>query len=369
MNKKASYWEISNSSDDNNNNRNEKQLVVCKLCPRECEIREGGHGVCFVRGVIGGELRSFAYGVSSGMCIDPIEKKPLYHFYPGSGVLSIGTIGCNLLCKFCQNWSISRSKDLSMMSAKATAADVVAVAENYGLKSIAYTYNEPTVFIEYAKDIAEVARASGIHSVAVTAGFINAKPREDFFKLMDAANVDLKGFNSDFYSKVIGAKLESVLDTLKYIREETNVWLEITNLLIPGVNDRESDIHAMCEWIVSNLGEHIPLHFSAFHPDWHMDDVPATPLKLLLRAKEIALLKGLRYVYLGNVRCKNNSTTICHQCSEVLIEREGYVVDKKFWKIKENVEGKSVCAKCGEVVAGFFDKLPADWGNKRIPIR
>ncbi|MBF0297839.1 MAG: AmmeMemoRadiSam system radical SAM enzyme [Oligoflexia bacterium] len=337
-----------------------EKVIICNLCPRCCEIREEGRGVCSVRGVVDGKLRSFAYGVSSGLCIDPIEKKPLYHFYPGSGVLSIGTVGCNLLCKFCQNWSISRNKEISAMSIKATPKQVVNKAKEYALKSIAYTYNEPIVFIEYVRDIAEIARESGIKSVAVTAGFINEKPREEFFKYMDAANIDLKGFNNEFYSKVVGGKLEIILNTLKYVKSETSVWLELTNLIIPGINDKEKDLHKMCEWIASNLGVSTPLHFSAFHPDWQMDNVAATSLKTLIAAKEIALSKGLRYVYLGNVSCIDSSTTFCYQCGERLIEREGYVISRKF---------SSICKKCGTKVDGFFEELPGGWGNKRVPIQ
>src|SRR6266851_5593349 len=275
--------------------------IQCDLCPRDCRLHEGQRGACFVRQRSGDRMVLTTYGRSSGFCIDPIEKKPLNHFYPGSSVLSFGTAGCNLACKFCQNWDISKSREVDRLADEASPDAIANAALKHGCKSVAFTYNDPVIFAEYAMDIADACHAKGVHAVAVTAGYIHAAPRREFYAKMDAANVDLKGFTDDFYFKICGGRLQPVLDTLVYLVKETNVWTEITTLLIPGKNDSDEELKAECRWVMQNLGADVPLHFTAFHPDWKMTDVPPTPPATLTRAREIALRHGLRYVYTGNV--------------------------------------------------------------------
>jgi pyruvate formate lyase activating enzyme len=316
--------------------------VQCDMCPRACRMHEGQRGLCFVRGVEDGRVKLFTYGRSSGFCVDPIEKKPLNHFLPGSAVLSFGTAGCNLACKFCQNWDMSKSREMDTLADRASPGDLAAAAEKLGCASIAYTYNDPAVFMEYAIDVAKAARTRGVRSVAVTAGYMCPEPRAELFKHMDATNIDLKGFTADFYRKVCGAELAAVLETLEYVRHETRVWLEITTLLIPGLNDSDGELEAMCAWLVEHLGRDVPLHFTAFHPDWKMRDVPATPLSTLRRARQIALRHGLRYVYTGNVRDPEGGSTWCHACGAPLIRRDG---------------------------AGVFERRPGDWGPYCTPVR
>ena len=334
----------------------------CELCPRYCTLHEGQRGFCFVRQNIGGQMVLTTYGRSSGFCIDPIEKKPLNHFYPGTSVLSFGTAGCNLGCKFCQNWNISKSRQWDSLTDQATPAAIARRAKELDCTSVAFTYNDPVIFAEYAIDIARECHLLGIKTVAVTAGYITEKPRVEFFEHMDAANVDLKAFSEDFYSKITLGALQPVLDTLLYLRNHTKVWFEITTLLIPGENDSDRELNAMTEWITKNLGDNIPLHFSAFHPDFRMLDVPPTPASTLTQARDIALQKGMKYVYTGNIRDIPQASTYCQQCGQVLIERDVYAI--KGYHLKD----KNKCAHCGCVCEGIFDDVPGDWGTKRVPV-
>ena len=337
--------------------------IQCDLCPRECKLHEGQRGLCFVRANQNDQIVLTSYGRSSGFCVDPIEKKPLNHFLPGTPVLSFGTAGCNLACKFCQNWDISKSREMDRLMDQASPETLAETAEKVGARSIAYTYNDPVIFMEYAIDTAIAAHKRGIKSVAVTAGYINEEPRREFFKHMDAANVDLKGFTDDFYYKICGGHLEPVLDTLRYIKHETSCWLELTTLLIPGHNDSEAEINEMTEWVVRELGPDVPMHFTAFHPDWKMMDVPSTPAATLTRAREIALKNGVRYAYTGNVHDEKGESTYCHKCGEDLIGRDWYVITH--WHLDE----QGCCPKCGEPLAGVFEARPGDWGAKRMPVR
>jgi pyruvate formate lyase activating enzyme len=301
------------------------------------------------------------YGRSSGFCIDPIEKKPLNHFFPGTAVLSFGTAGCNLGCKFCQNWSISKAREWDKLAAKAGPLDIAGAAVKNGCKSVAFTYNDPVIFAEYAIDTAVACRERGVKSVAVSAGYIEGKGREDLFAELDAVNIDLKSFSEEFYQKLSLAHLAPVLDTLKYIRSETSTWLEITTLLIPGANDSEAEVAALCEWIFLNLGPDVPLHFSAFHPDFKMQHVPATPPATLKRAYSQAKRVGLRHVYTGNIHDPSTQATYCSGCGEVLVERDWYRLGK--FRIVDNG-----CASCGMTVAGEFENEKGTWGQRRLPV-
>jgi pyruvate formate lyase activating enzyme len=303
------------------------------------------------------------YGRSSGYCIDPIEKKPLNHFLPGTPVLSFGTAGCNLACKFCQNWDISKSREIDTLADEAMPETIARAAKELGCRSVAYTYNDPVIFHEYAIDVARACREVGVKNVAVTAGYVCPEPRAEFYEWMDAANVDLKAFTEDFYHKLTGGHLENVLDTLKYIQHETQTWLEITTLLIPGKNDSDSEVEELTRWVKSELGPDVPLHFSAFHPDWKMMDVPPTPPATLQRARDIAIKNGLRYVFTGNVHDKAGQSTYCHQCGQLLIGRDWYELSE--WNL--DAEGK--CGQCGTPCAGVFEAKPGSWGSRRQPIR
>ncbi|MDP3583718.1 MAG: AmmeMemoRadiSam system radical SAM enzyme [Thiobacillus sp.] len=336
--------------------------IQCDLCPRDCKLHEGQRGLCFVRKMEGGQMVLTTYGRSSGFCIDPIEKKPLNHFYPGSSVLSFGTAGCNLACKFCQNWDISKSRETDTLVDRAMPDDIAAAAEQSGCKSVAFTYNDPVIFAEYAMDVADACHARGLQTVAVTAGYITEAPRREFFARMDAANVDLKGFTDEFYVKLTGAHLQPVLDTLIYLKRETNVWFEITTLLIPGHNDSDAELSALSAWIMKELGPEVPLHFSAFHPDWKMTDVPPTPPATLTRAREIALKAGLHYVYTGNVHDTTGGTTFCPGCHTPLIVRDWYRIDD----YRLTPDGH--CSQCGSAIAGRFGVFSHPFGNRRIPI-
>ena len=303
-----------------------------------------------------------SYGRSTGFCIDPIEKKPLNQFYPGTSVLSFGTAGCNLACKFCQNWDISKSREIELLSSHASPRAIADTAERHRCRSVAFTYNDPVIFMEYAIDCAIECRKKGIKTVAVTAGYICEEPRKEFFRYIDAANVDLKSFSNDFYKNICGANLQAVCDTLRYLKHETDVWLEITTLLIPGKNDSDAEITAACDWIMKELGPDVPLHFSAFHPDWKMTDVPPTPPQTLTRARDIALQRGLHYVYTGNVHDKAGSSTYCPQCHSNVIERDWYELGT--WRLDDH--GK--CLQCGYQLAGHYDGRPGDWGARREPV-
>jgi len=336
--------------------------IQCDLCPRDCKLHEGQRGACFVRGMADGKMVLTTYGRSSGFCIDPVEKKPLNHFYPGSSVFSFGTAGCNLACKFCQNWDISKSRDMDRLMDQASPEAIARAAQQHHSKSVAFTYNDPVIFYEYALDTADACHALGIQTVAVTAGYIHAAPRKEFFAKMDAANVDLKGFTEDFYVKLTGAHLQPVLDTLAYIHHDTDCWLEITTLLIPGHNDSDAELKALSAWVAKELGPDVPLHFSAFHPDWKMMDVPPTPPATLTRARSIAMDAGLHYVYTGNVHDVEGDTTYCPSCRHAVIVRDWY--DIRHYDLTP--QGR--CPQCGTQLAGRFEKFEAPFGARRIPV-
>ena len=337
--------------------------IQCDLCPRDCRLQEGQRGACFVRMREGDTMVLTTYGRSSGFCIDPIEKKPLNHFYPGSSVLSFGTAGCNLACKFCQNWDISKSREMDRLQDQASPAGIAATARSLDVKSVAFTYNDPVIFAEYAMDTADACHAVGIKTVAVTAGYIHAQPRAEFFAKMDATNVDLKAFTDEFYFKLTGAHLAPILETLEYIVKETQTWLEITTLLIPGHNDSEAEIRAAAEWMMGHLGPDVPLHFSAFHPDYRMPDVPATPADTLVRARRVAMETGLHYVYTGNVHDQEGDTTFCPGCGAALIVRDWYQI------LSYHLTPEGHCPHCGHGIAGHFEAKPGRFGRKRIPLR
>lgn len=322
--------------------------ILCTLCPRYCEIGSGQIGFCFIRQNIDGKLFTTGYGRPTGFAIDPIEKKPLNHFLPGTEILSFGTAGCNLGCKFCQNWSISKAKLDETNSLFASPEDVINLAKRYSTPSIAFTYNDPTIFGEYVIDISKLAREEKIRSVMVTAGYIDKDARKDVYKYIDAANIDLKSFSEKFYFHNTLSHLEPVLDTIKWIKNETNVWLELTTLLIPGENDSADEIKMECDWILENLGDDVPLHFTAFHPDFKMRDKESTPLATLKKAKKIADSLGIKYTYLGNVYNPENQSTYCKNCNSVLIERNWHSVKIKNLK-------KDRCTQCEEILTGVFN--------------
>lgn len=336
--------------------------IQCDVCPRECKLKEGQQALCFVRARQNDEIVLTTYGRSSGFCVDPIEKKPLNHFLPGTPVLSFGTAGCNLACKYCQNWDMSKSREMDKLAAQASPEKIARVAEELGCRSVAYTYNDPVIFLEYAVDTAKACHERDIKSVAVTAGYIHGDARKEFFAHMDAANIDLKGFTEEFYFKLTSGHLQPVLDTLKYVKHETDVWMEITTLLIPGHNDSEDELKRMTGWIVEELGPDVPLHFTAFHPDYKMRDVPPTQPSTLTWARELAMKQGLHYVYTGNVHDSEGGSTWCPNCGELLIERDWYVLGK--WGLDE----KGCCASCGTRIPGVFEARPGNWGARRLPI-
>ncbi len=337
--------------------------LQCDLCPRHCHLKEGQRGLCYVRQRLDDEVKLVSYGRSSGFCIDPIEKKPLNHFYPGSSVLSFGTAGCNLACKFCQNWDMSKSREMDTLADRASPEKLAQVCEEMSCRSIAYTYNDPVIFLEYAVDVAQACRERNIKSVAVTAGYIDPEPRVEFFKLMDAANVDLKAFSDRFYHKICGGHLAPVLESLEYIRHETDTWLELTTLLIPGENDSEQELQEMTAWVVERLGPDVPMHFTAFHPDWKMLDIKSTPTATLTKARKIALDNGVHYAYTGNVHDAGGSSTWCHNCGELLIERDWYRLGR--WGLDDNGN----CANCGTTVPGHFEATADSFGVQRVPVR
>ena len=304
----------------------ENGRLECTLCPRACQLLDGQRGFCFVRQRAGDRIELTTYGTASGYCIDPIEKKPLAHFYPGSAVLSFGTAGCNLGCRFCQNWDISKARDDSRSSTEGAPNDIAQTAANWGCASVAFTYNDPVIFAEYAIDTARACHALGVRTVAVTAGYISPGAREEFFSVMDAANIDLKAFSADFYRRMCAADLAPVLDTIRYVKRHTRTWLELTTLLIPGENDSRDEIDQMTDWILGELGPDVPVHFTAFHPDYRLLDVPATPPEVCRVARERALERGLRYVYTGNTLDTSGQVTYCYVCKQPLVLRNGYEV-------------------------------------------
>ena len=337
--------------------------LQCDLCPRHCKLREGQRGLCYVRQRLDDSVKLVSYGRSSGFCVDPIEKKPLNHFYPGSAVLSFGTAGCNLACKFCQNWDMSKSREMDTLADAASPEKLARVAAELSCDSVAFTYNDPIIFHEYAIDVAAACRAKRIRTVAVTAGYVDPEPRAEFFAAMDAANVDLKAFTERFYHKICGGHLAPVLETLEYVRHQTDTWLEVTTLLIPGENDSDEELHRLCEWFMEKLGADVPLHFTAFHPDWKMRDIGSTPAATLSRARRIALETGLRYPYTGNVHDNQGSSTWCHACGDLLIERDWYVLGR--W----GLDADGCCAACGEPLPGKFQARAGDFGARRMPVR
>ena len=337
--------------------------IQCDLCPRDCRLHEGQRGACFVRQRAGDAMVLTTYGRSSGFCIDPVEKKPLNQFYPGSSVLSFGTAGCNLACKFCQNWDISKSREMDTLMDQAAPEKIATTAQSLGCRSVAFTYNDPVIFAEYAMDTADACHALGVKAIAVTAGYIGVEARRDFYARMDAANVDLKGFTDEFYVKLCGAKLQPVLETLVYLVHETNVWTEITTLLIPGRNDSDAEIEAEAKWIMRELGPDVPLHFTAFHPDYKMMDIAPTPASTLARARRIALREGLHYVYTGNVHDREGGTTFCPGCGKPLIARDWYDIES----YAVTPDGR--CPHCNVALSGRYARFEHPWGRRRVPVR
>ncbi len=343
--------------------RVDAERVQCDLCPRHCRMREGQRGLCYVRGCEDGEVRLFSYGRSSGFCVDPIEKKPLNHFLPGTSVLSFGTAGCNLACKFCQNWDISKSRETDTLADAASPERLARTALELECRSVAFTYNDPVIFHEYAIDVAAACREVGVHSVAVTAGWIDPEPRREFFAAMDAANVDLKAFSERFYRDICGGRLVDVLDTLLYLKHETEVWFELTTLLIPGENDSTGELEALTRWVVDELGADVPLHFTAFHPDWKLRDRPPTPPESLSRARRIALEVGIHHAFTGNVHDTAGGSSFCPSCGTCVIERDWYALGA--WRLDD--QGR--CRKCSTPIAGRFEAEPGNFGRRRIPVR
>ncbi|TMH63650.1 MAG: AmmeMemoRadiSam system radical SAM enzyme [Betaproteobacteria bacterium] len=337
--------------------------IQCDLCPRDCRLHEGQRGACFVRQRKGEAMVLTTYGRSSGFCIDPVEKKPLNQFFPGSSAFSFGTAGCNLACKFCQNWDISKSREMDTLMDQATPEMIARAAQARGCRSIAFTYNDPVIFAEYAMDTADACHELGIQAIAVTAGYIGTEARREFYAKMDAANVDLKGFTDEFYFKLCGARLQPVLDTLVYLRHETDVWFEITTLLIPGKNDSDAELEAESKWIMRELGPDVPLHFTAFHPDYKMMDIAHTPASTLTRARKIALAEGLRYVYTGNVHDREGGTTFCPGCARPVIVRDWYEIRD----YSLTPDGR--CKHCSTRLPGRYDTFERPWGRKRVPVR
>ncbi len=337
--------------------------VRCDVCPRQCRLADGQRGLCFVRANQGGEIVLTTWGRSSGYCIDPIEKKPLNHFLPGTPVLSFGTAGCNLTCRFCQNWDISKSREMDTLMDQAPPERIARAATELRCRSVAFTYNDPVIFMEYAMDTARACHEVGVRSVAVTAGYMCDEPRREFYRTIDAANVDLKAFTERFYKKVCTGQLKAVLDTLVHLKHETDVWFEITTLLIPGENDSPQEIRELSSWVMENLGPDVPLHFTAFHPDFKMLDKTHTPAATLRRAREIALERGLWYVYTGNVHDEEGQSTYCHACGRKLISRDWYTLGE--WNLTDDGD----CRFCGARCAGVFEGRPGDWGPRRLPVR
>ncbi|MGP8162566.1 MAG: AmmeMemoRadiSam system radical SAM enzyme [Acidimicrobiales bacterium] len=337
--------------------------VQCDLCPRACKLRDGQRGLCFVRSRAGRQVVLTSYGRSSGFCLDPVEKKPLNHFLPGSAVLSFGTAGCNLACRFCQNWDISKSREVDTLSAKASPRAIAAAAKRLGAASIAFTYNDPVPYLEFAVDCADAAHELGLRAIAVTAGYVCAAPRVEMYAHMDAANVDLKAFSEGFYKQMCGAQLGAVLETLEYLRHETEVWLEITNLLIPDANDSDAEIDALTSWVVDRLGPDVPVHFTAFHPEFKMTDRPDTPPGTLTRARRIALANGVRHAYTGNVHDTEGGSTYCSGCGIRLVERDWYELGEY------RLSGDGRCQSCDTRCPGVFEGSPGTWGLRQRPVQ
>ena len=338
--------------------------IQCDACPRACKLHEGQRGLCFVRARLEDQIVLTTYGRSSGFCVNPIEKKPLNHFLPGTPVLSFGTAGCNLACRFCQNWDISKAREYDTLADRATPDTIARRAAELGCRSVAFTYNDPVIFHEYAVDVARACRQVGLKTVAVTAGYVTSEPRAEFYAHMDAANIDLKAFTEDFYRRFCGGHLAPVLETIEFVHREVDVWLEITTLLIPGLNDSSEEIDRLSSWVIDRLGPDVPLHFSAFHPDFKMLDRPPTAPETLSRARRIAMANGLRYVYTGNVDDPAGQATYCSGCGGAVIERDWY----RLGHCRLDADG--CCTTCGTRCAGVFDPDgPGTWGPRRLPVR
>ncbi len=336
--------------------------LKCTLCPRYCTLRDGQRGMCFVRMRDGDRIVLDTYGRSTGFCIDPIEKKPLNHFLPGTPVLSFGTAGCNLACKFCQNHEISKSREVDSLAHSASPERIAQAAGDHGCASVAFTYNDPVIFHEYALDTAAACREAGIRNVAVTAGYICDAPRAEFFSAMDAANIDLKGFTERFYRKLTGSEIGPVLETIKYAVHETDCWVELTTLLIPGENDHDAELEELSQWVAETCGPDVPLHFSAFHPDHRMLDYPRTPVETLLRARDIARHAGLRHVYIGNAHHAQAQSSYCSGCGTCVIGRDWYQLSE--WNLMDD----GACKSCGTPFPGTIGGPPGTWGRKRQPV-
>lgn len=340
----------------------ENGRIECTLCPRTCQLLESQRGFCFARQRNGDRIELTSYGVASGFCIDPIEKKPLNHFYPGTSVLSFGTAGCNLGCRFCQNWDISKARDVARTSSVGAPDKIAEAAQGWGCAAVAFTYNDPVIFAEYAMDTALACRTRDIRTVAVTAGYISPGAREPFFDLMDAANIDLKAFTNEFYRRMCAAEIAPVLETIKYVRHHTQTWLELTTLLIPGHNDSEHELTQMLDWILGELGPDVPLHFTAFHPDYRLTEVTSTPVETCLRARELALYKGVHHVYTGNIADPSGQATYCPNCRQLVIGRDGYRITRYA------LDGVR-CHHCQAPVGGrYSDTGPGQFGPRRLAI-
>ena len=357
----AEIWRLLCQQSTGINSQTDAYSVTSVRDSANCTKVSGGF--CFVRACVEGAIVLTTYGRSSGFCVDPIEKKPLNHFLPGTPVLSFGTAGCNLGCRFCQNWDISKSREFDTLADAASPEEIARAAEQLDCRSVAYTYNDPVIFHEYAIDVAQACQERGIKSIAVTAGEVCAAPRAEFYEFMDAANVDLKAFTDRFYHEICAAHLDPVLETLKYVKHETDVWLELTTLLIPGENDSDTELDEMTSWVVEELGPDVPMHFTAFHPDFRMLDKPPTPAETLHRARSIALQNGVRYAFTGNVYDPEGQSTYCHACQGLLIGRSEYNIDA--W----NLTDESTCSQCGTRCAGLFESQPGTWGTRRLPVR
>jgi len=341
----------------------ERDRIECDLCPRHCRLRDGQRAFCFVRQNRRGQMVLTSYGRASGFCIDPIEKKPLNHFFPGTSILSFGTAGCNLGCRFCQNWDISKAREADRLTDWAAPEAVANAALEAGAHSVAFTYNDPVIFAEYAIDTANACHERGIKTVAVTAGYIEPEARRDFFQVIDAANVDLKAFTDRFYRKLCFAELEPVKDTLRFLKEETDVWVEVTTLLIPGENDSEEEIDRLCAWFVQTLGPEVPLHLTAFHPDFKTRDKPRTPGATLARARNQALRHGLAHVYTGNVHDERGQSTYCAGCGGRVIQRDWYEIGEY------RLDAESRCLDCHRPLAGRFATRAGNWGARRLRVQ
>ncbi|MFP4548883.1 MAG: AmmeMemoRadiSam system radical SAM enzyme [Fidelibacterota bacterium] len=327
--------------------RLEDKKVRCDLCPNECIIKEGKRGICRVRENRSGTLFTLVYGRLCSMNIDPVEKKPLYHFLPGSQSLSIATAGCNVHCKFCQNWTIAQSSPEDIRYQYYSPENLIKTAKQYAVPIIAFTYSEPVIFYEYMLDVAKLAKKNNIKTVMITNGYINPAPLQELCRYISAIKVDFKGYSEEFYRTIVRGRLRPVLHTMQSIHEN-DVWLEIVNLVIPTYNDSDEDLNRLCHWIISNLDTHVPVHFSGFQPQYLMKNLPPTPTKTLEKAYQLAKAAGINHVYLGNIPQKTTDDTYCPECDQLIIERRGYVIQDNHLK-----DGR--CPNCEEEIAGVWE--------------